>query len=174
MDAGARVGVHYNSSATGAETVAARADGSVAIGADLSRPEDCRAFFAAAVDALGGIDVLVNNAAVADAVPLDGPPGDHIAGWRRTLDVNLISPAVLISEAIAHFRPRGGGRIINIASRAAFRGDEPEFMAYAASKGGMVALSRSIARGFGRDGVKCFTVAPGFTRTEMARPFMQR
>ena len=66
----------------------------------------------------------------------------------------------------------GGGRIINVASRAAFRGDTPEYVAYAASKGGVVALTRSLARGLGKQGVVAFTLAPGFTRTDMAQPFI--
>ena len=74
--------------------------------------------------------------------------------------------------AVAHFQQHGGGRIINVASRAAFRGDTPDYMAYAASKGGLVALTRSLARGFGKDGICAFTLAPGFTRTDMAQDFI--
>jgi NAD(P)-dependent dehydrogenase (short-subunit alcohol dehydrogenase family) len=70
--------------------------------------------------------------------------------------------------AIQHFKTRQSGRIINIASRAAFRGDTAEFLAYAASKGGVVSLSRSIARAFGKDGITCFVVAPGWVKTDMA------
>jgi NAD(P)-dependent dehydrogenase (short-subunit alcohol dehydrogenase family) len=88
--------------------------------------------------------------------------------------VNLTASGVLAREAVRHFATRGGGRIVFIASRAAFRGDTPEYLAYAASKGGMVSLSRSIARGFGKQGVKSFVIAPGFTRTEMAEEFIAR
>jgi NAD(P)-dependent dehydrogenase (short-subunit alcohol dehydrogenase family) len=84
------------------------------------------------------------------------------------LRVNLIAAADLCREAIPHFAERGGGIIVNVASRAAFRGDQPELMHYAASKAGLVALTRSIARGFGAHNITAYVVAPGFVLTEMA------
>jgi 3-oxoacyl-[acyl-carrier protein] reductase len=104
------------------------------------------------------------------AVVLDGVAGDAEAerdGFGGTA-------ALLCRAAIAHFETNRGGRIVNIASSAAFRGDQPDYLAYAASKAGMVALSRSIARGFGKAGIKAFTLAPGFTRTDMAQGFIDR
>jgi len=88
--------------------------------------------------------------------------------------VNLTAAGILSRAAVNHFIQRGGGRIINIASRAAFRGDTPEYLAYAAAKSGMVAMSRSIARAFGKQGVKSFVVAPGFVRTDINRPFIKQ
>ncbi len=88
--------------------------------------------------------------------------------------VNLTSAAILSRAAVNHFVKRGGGRIVNIASRAAFRGDTPEYLAYAAAKGGMVSMSRSIARAFGKQGVKSFVVAPGFVRTDINKPFIEQ
>jgi Dehydrogenases with different specificities (related to short-chain alcohol dehydrogenases) len=90
------------------------------------------------------------------------------------MHVNLRAPELLSRHALQHFQSRSpsGGRIISVASRAAFRGDTPDYITYAASKAGLVALTRSIARGFGDDGVKAFTVAPGFTRTDMAQDFI--
>jgi NAD(P)-dependent dehydrogenase (short-subunit alcohol dehydrogenase family) len=88
------------------------------------------------------------------------------------MHVNLRAPELLCRHAIPHFQAQGGGRIINVASRAAFRGDEPDYMTYAASKGGLVALTRSIARTLGGDGIKAFTLAPGFVRTDMAQAFI--
>jgi NAD(P)-dependent dehydrogenase (short-subunit alcohol dehydrogenase family) len=102
---------------------------------------------------------------------VEGPEAAWREAWDRTQAVNLRAPALLGRAALAHFAERGGGRIINIASRAAFRGDTPEYMAYAASKAGLVALTRSIARGYGKLNVKAFLVAPGFVRTEMAQQF---
>lgn len=86
--------------------------------------------------------------------------------------INLTATGLLCRSAIAHFQRIGGGRIVNIASRAAFRGDTPDYLAYAASKAGIVALTRSIARGFGKSEIKAFVVAPGFTRTDMAQAFI--
>jgi NAD(P)-dependent dehydrogenase (short-subunit alcohol dehydrogenase family) len=86
--------------------------------------------------------------------------------------VNLRAVDLLSRLAVRHFLQRDGGRIINVASRAAFRGDTPEYMTYAASKGGVVALTRSIARGFGKAGICAFALAPGFVRTEMAQEYI--
>jgi NAD(P)-dependent dehydrogenase (short-subunit alcohol dehydrogenase family) len=88
------------------------------------------------------------------------------------MSVNLRATELLCRRAIAHFQRNGGGRIINMASRAAFRGDVPEYMTYAASKAALVALTRSIARGCGEAGIRAFVVAPGFVRTDMAQDFI--
>jgi 3-oxoacyl-[acyl-carrier protein] reductase len=171
---GARVAVHYHRERVAADEVAARGAGSVAIAADLGEPDACARLFAEAVKALGSIDVLVNNAGVALESALDEPLDAWCEKWERTLRVNLLAAGVLSREAVAHFRTRGGGRILFVASRAAFQGDTPEYIAYAASKAGMVALARSIARGLGKEGVKAFVLAPGFTRTDMAGDFIRR
>ena len=175
IQSGAGVVVHYNSDRAAADAVVAASDGrAVAIQADLADAAASARLFEEARDALGGIDVLVNNAGIAVASPLDESLDRCAEAWNRTLAVNLVSAGVLSREAIRHFSAGSGGRIIFVASRAAFRGDTPEYLAYAASKGGMVSLSRSIARGCGKSGVKSFVIAPGFTRTEMAEEFIER
>ena len=83
------------------------------------------------------------------------------------LQVNLLSPAELCRAAIVHFREIGGGRIINVTSRAAHRGEAPDQMPYGASKGGLTTLTKTIARGYAADGVLAFCIAPGFTDTDM-------
>lgn len=172
-EAGARVGVHCGRNRDAAETLAAEIGaGAEVFQADLARPEDCERLWAEAQDRFGRIEALVNNAGVAVGAPLDLETSAWLGAWETTLAVNLTATALLCRAAIAHFEAHGGGRIVNIASRAAFRGDTPDYLAYAASKAGMVALSRSIARGFGKAGIKAFTVAPGFTRTEMAQDFI--
>jgi NAD(P)-dependent dehydrogenase (short-subunit alcohol dehydrogenase family) len=87
--------------------------------------------------------------------------------WDYTMAVNLRAAGILCRAAISHFQTEKGGRIINIASRAAFRGDTAECMAYAASKAGVVALSKTIAREFGRDGITSFVLAPGWVKSDM-------
>ena len=124
------------------------------------------------IQTFGRLDVLVNNAGIAIEMPLDADWQVWQTGWEQTLQVNLVAAGMLSKFAIRHFQEQGGGRIIHIASRAAFRGDVPEYMAYAASKGGMVALSKSIARYFGKDNILSFVIAPGFTQTEMAQQFI--
>jgi NAD(P)-dependent dehydrogenase (short-subunit alcohol dehydrogenase family) len=171
--AGATVGVHFNRNRDAAQELAASlGHGAQAFQADLADVDAAAGLFAGAVEAFGQVDVLVNNAGVAEGIGLDAPAEEWLAVWERTMAVNLRAVGVLCRAAAVHFAERGGGRVINIASRAAFRGDTPEYIAYAASKGGVVALTRSLARGLGKQGVVAFTVAPGFTRTDMARPFI--
>ena len=172
---GATVAVHYNRSAVNAETLARKLGrGAKAFQADLSNPEECFSLFVDVLDAFEKIDVLVNNAGMIMNSPFDMPADEWLSYWNSTIMVNLTAAGILSRAAVNHFIPQGGGRIINIASRAAFRGDTPEYLAYAAAKSGMVAMSRSIARAFGKQGVKSFVVAPGFVRTDINRPFIKQ
>ena len=132
----------------------------------------CERLFAGVVAAYGRLDVLVNNAGVALNIPLDATAPEWKRGWDLTIAVNLCAVELLCRRAVGHFREQGGGRIINVASRAGIRGDVPGYMSYAASKGGVVALTRSLARGFGKDGICAFVLAPGFIRTDMAQDFI--
>ena len=174
-EAGARVAVHNGREQGRAEALATEVGGGAsAFGADLADPAACARLWDAVTDRFGRIDVLVNNAGVAVSAPLDEETPRWIAAWDATMAVNVRAVGLLSRAALAHFRENGGGRIVTIASRAAFRGDQPDYLAYAASKAAVVALTRSIARGFGEDGVAAFVVAPGFTRTEMAQDFIDQ
>jgi 3-oxoacyl-[acyl-carrier protein] reductase len=170
---GARVAVHYGRGRKAAEELAEQI-GARAFGADLSSAEGCLSLWEEVVGCYGVVQGLVNNAGVAVGSPLGSATDTWLADWNYTLAVNLTAAGVLSRAALAHFEKQHNGRIVNIASRAAFRGDTPDYLAYAASKGGMVALSRSIARGFGKKGIKAFVLAPGFTRTEMAQAFIDQ
>lgn len=173
--AGARVAIHYREQRERATALARQIGASAEVfQADLSQPEECTALWSQVAAHFGRVDTLVNNAGIAISSPLDGASQDWLAKWDATMAVNLRAPSLLTKLAIAHFQQKGGGRIINISSRAAFRGDQPAYLAYAASKGGLVALTRSIARGFGKAGILAFNVAPGFTRTEMAQDFLDQ
>ncbi|WP_158934747.1 SDR family NAD(P)-dependent oxidoreductase [Burkholderia sp. S171] len=172
---GARVAVHYRGSREAAEALATEiGNGAVAFGADLASSVATAALWTEVEAEFGTLDALVNNAGIAIESPLASATADWLAHWNQTMAVNLTATGLLSRAAIAHFQTRGGGRIVNIASRAAFRGDQPDYLAYAASKAGVVALTRSIARGFGKAGIKAFTLAPGFTRTEMAQAFIDQ
>ncbi|MDF1550812.1 MAG: SDR family NAD(P)-dependent oxidoreductase, partial [Bacteroidales bacterium] len=94
--------------------------------------------------------------------------------WIQTINTNLNSAGLLCKLAISHFLETGGGRIINIVSRAAFRGDTGDYLAYAASKGGLVSLTKTIARSFGKNNIIAFSIAPGFVRTQMAKEFIEK
>lgn len=168
--AGATVAAHYNGNRDSAETlVDALGHDARAFQADLAEPASCERLFDAVLQTYGRLDVLINNAGIALTLPLEMPTAEWREGWDRTMAVNLRAVELLSRLAIGHFQEHGGGRIINVASRAAFRGDTPDYMAYAASKGGVVALTRSIARAFGKDGICAFVLAPGFVRTDMAQ-----
>ena len=125
--------------------------------------------WAEALAAFGSIDVLVNNAGAWVASEVDsGAAWD--AGWDLNMQLNLKAPADLCREAILHFRDRDpqGGVIINLASRSSHRGDDADHLAYGAAKGGLLSLTRGIARGYGRDGVLAYAVAPGWVATDLA------
>ncbi len=171
--AGARIGIHCNHNVDKAQSLADDIGGGARVfRADLEDAASTERLFEEVVDVFGRVDVLVNNAGIALQIPLDAPTKDWLEAWQRTMAVNLRAVELLCRLGINHFKAHGGGRIINIASRAAFRGDEPDFMAYAASKGGVVALTRSIARGFGKDHICAFVLAPGYVRTDMAQDFI--
>lgn len=148
-----------------------RSDG---IPADLAEPGAAQALWREALDRLDGrIDVLVNNAGIFEAAPIDLPDADWLATWERTMRINLTASAELCRLAVRHFSGRtGGGRIVNVASRAAYRGDSPAHWHYAASKAGMVAMTKSIARGYAADNILAFAVCPGFTMTGMAEDYL--
>ncbi len=145
------------------------------LAADFTDPAAPRALWEAAFDQLGGrIDVLVNNAGVFEAIADNASDEDWHAAWGRTLTVNLQASADLCRHAIAHFRSieTAGGRIVNVASRAAYRGDSPKHWHYAASKAGMIAMTKSIARGYAAENILAFAVCPGFTMTGMAEEYL--
>jgi len=174
-ESGAAVAIHYNRNKESADKLVVEIGGGAkAFQADLSQPEACFRLFGDVVAAFGSVDVLVNNAGMIRARPLDTPDGEWLEGWNSTIMVNLTAAGILSRAAVNHFITRGGGRIINIASRAAFRGDTPEYLAYAAAKSGMVAMSKSIARAFGKQGVKSFVIAPGFVRTPINDPYLEK
>src|SRR5690349_11597910 len=145
------------------------------IAGDLSLPTAPRDIWDTALDELGGqIDVLVNNAGIYEGVADNVPDEEWHAAWRRTLTINLQAAADLCRLAVSHFLDRGGGgRIINIASRAAYRGDSPQHWHYAASKAAIVGMTKTIARGYASEGILCFGVAPGFTVSEMTAEYLQ-
>lgn len=145
------------------------------IPADLDEPGAAQALWTEALERLDGrIDVLINNAGIFEAAPIDLPDEDWLAAWERTMRINLTASAELCRLAVKHFGTRErGGRIVNVASRAAYRGDSPAHWHYAASKGGMVAMTKSIARGYAKDNILAFAVCPGFTMTGMADDYLE-
>ena len=168
--AGDRVAVHHRDSAALAAEVLAGLPGAghAVVQADLADPETVRRMVDRAHDALGGLDVLVNNAGVFTPHPIaDVSYEQWQAAWQHTLGVNLIGAANVTWCAVRHMISGGGGRIVNVSSRGAFRG-EPGQPAYGASKAGLNALGQSLARALAPQGIAVATVAPGFVDTDMA------
>jgi 3-oxoacyl-[acyl-carrier protein] reductase len=151
-----------------------RAQGTDEIAADLSKPNAADALWRETLERLDGrIDVLINNAGIYEPVSVGESTEVWEARWNRTMQINLQAAADLCRLAVSHFRSRaGGGRIVNVASRAAHRGDSPEHWHYAASKAGLIAVTKSIARGFAAEEIYAFAVAPGFTMTGMAEDYL--
>ncbi len=141
---------------------------------DLNEPAVPAALWHDALERLDGrIDVLINNAGIFEANPLDGSDSDWIESWNRTMQVNLTASADLCRRAVLHWQAgQACGRIVNIASRAAYRGDSPAHWHYAASKAGMVAMTKTIARAYAAQGIYAFAICPGFTMTGMAEDYL--
>jgi 3-oxoacyl-[acyl-carrier protein] reductase len=144
------------------------------LGGDLADGSGVPKIWQAAQAWQGRIDVLVNNAGIYEPADVDFEFDKWAASWHRTLEINLVAPGHFCREAIRHFRSRGGGIIVNLASRAAFRGDDHDYIHYAASKAGVVAMTRTIARHFGRQNITAFAIAPGFVRTDLNRAFFDQ
>ena len=173
VEAGGEVILHYGQSHDAARALAedVGTEHCHLISADLMDDVAIQQLWVDALAWRGRIDVLVNNAGVYEPINVDDDFATWQAAWARTLQINLMATAHLTREAIRTFRETGHkeGAIINVTSRAAFRGDTHFHAHYAASKGGMVALTSTVARGWGGDGIACYSVAPGWVDTEMAR-----
>ena len=141
---------------------------------DLNDPAVPARLWADALAALGGrIDVLINNAGVFEENSITRADAEWLASWERTMQINLTASADLCRRAVLHWQAsEASGRIVNIASRAAYRGDSPAHWHYAASKAGMVAMTKSIARAYAKDGIYAFAICPGFTMTGMAEDYL--
>ncbi len=170
-DAGAQVLLHAGSASDASAKVAE----SVGQGAndflyeDFSAPDAGFSLTSRALERTGRIDGVVNNAGMFTASPLSGDVSTWTDGWSKTLAVNVQAPADICRAAISHFRARGeGGIIVNLASRAGHRGDGVENAAYAASKGAVLAMTKTWARGLAAEDILLYAIAPGWVETRMA------
>jgi NAD(P)-dependent dehydrogenase (short-subunit alcohol dehydrogenase family) len=167
--------IHYSRRKDDAEALLDQISGKgTIVQADLSKPEEARELWRRAEDKVGDIYGLVNNAGIRSEVTVDADPSAWAATWEREFRVNFFAAADLCKEAIRHFIPRNGGRIISIASRAGQRGYAADAMPYGASKAALINLSRSIARSFGANGIISVAIAPGWVRTEMVEGLLDR
>jgi NAD(P)-dependent dehydrogenase (short-subunit alcohol dehydrogenase family) len=166
---GDRVAIHYNAASEAAKAVCdgLPGGGHAVVQADLTDPAAVRRMVDDAAAQLGGLDVLVNNAGIYEQhLITEASYEEWQAAWQDTLGVNLIGAVNATWCAVRHMIPRGGGRIINVTSRGAYRG-EPRHPAYGASKAGLNAFGQSIARYLAPHGIAVTSVAPGYVQTDM-------
>jgi 3-oxoacyl-[acyl-carrier protein] reductase len=169
-EAGARVAVHYNQGLDAAEMTLSRmtGEGHSLFQADQGDPDEVKQLVDRVIREMGGIDILVNNAGIFTEHKLTSANYDQWQdAWRQTLSVNLLGPANCMYWTARHMVEQGGGRIVNVSSRGAFRG-EPDAPAYGASKAGLNAMSQSLAKALAPHNIYVCVVAPGFVETDMA------
>jgi NAD(P)-dependent dehydrogenase (short-subunit alcohol dehydrogenase family) len=172
---GARVAVHYNSNEQAAwETLKSLQGGKHhLVPADLSNADAVQAMVDSVIEEMGGLHILVNNAGVYEEHPISEVSyGEWQAGWNITIQTNLIGAANAAYCAARHMMLNGGGRIINVSSRGAYRG-EPDAPAYGASKAAMNAMSQSLAKALGPHKIYVTAVAPGWVETDMATDYLK-
>jgi NAD(P)-dependent dehydrogenase (short-subunit alcohol dehydrogenase family) len=174
-ESGAEVLLHCNQNKEEAEKLKAQLNNLAhVVPCDLSDTQQVIGWIPELVKSYGKIDAVVNNAGIAISIPDDAATVEWTEAWHTTMEVNVTSMAIICKEFLEHACQNKNGRIVNISSRAAFRGDTKDYLAYGASKAAIVSLTRSIARYYGKEGVKAFIIAPGFTRTDMAQDFMDQ
>ncbi|MBN3521227.1 SDR family oxidoreductase [Algoriphagus lutimaris] len=172
-ESGAEVIVHFNANESEALKLQKELKTSGFIEkCDLGDSSQVIGFIPYLVKKYGPLSGIVNNAGIAKSAPDTLPTDEWAKIWDQTLQVNTTALGILCKEFIDQAKELENGRIINISSRAAFRGDTTDYLAYAASKGALISLTRSIARYYGKVGIKAFLVAPGFTRTDMANEIL--
>lgn len=170
---GARVVIHYGRNRAAAEALLDEVGGQGwCLPGDLATPEGAWSLWSAAVGVAGRIHGLVNNAGIRSEVAVDAPLAEWQSTWERELRVNFLSAVDLTRSAILHFRQQGGGRILNMASRAGQRGYGSNAMAYGATKAALINLTKSVAQSHGHEGITAVALAPGWVRTEMAEAYI--
>jgi NAD(P)-dependent dehydrogenase (short-subunit alcohol dehydrogenase family) len=175
MQMDANVAVHYNSDKASADASILKYPKvkSKVYQANLANTHEVVDLFKAVERDFEKIDVVILNAGVFLEHSTKENFEDWLSIWKSTISINLDAVGILTKLGIDHFRKHKGGRFIFIGSRAVFRGETEEYLAYAASKGGLTSLARSVARSFGKENIKSFVIAPGFTRTQMAESFIK-
>jgi len=167
---GARVAIGYRSNTEAAETTISGLPGGphTMVQCDVTDPEAVERMVSTAIQSLDGLDIVVNNAGIWVDHPLEELDYDQWQdAWQRVIEANLIGPANVCYCAARHLITHGGGRIVNVSSRGAFRG-EPDGPAYGASKAGLNSMSQSLARRLAPHDIFVGVVAPGFVDTDLA------
>ena len=176
---GHELALHYNKNESPLDALLKKdKTGSFSIQADLSQQEEIKKMVESTIGKLSFPDCIINNAGIAESadISIDFEKWNDL--FDRTINVNLKAPSLIFKELINYKRAnkiKSRLRFINIASRAAFRGEQEDYISYACSKGGMISLTKTMSRSFGEtDNIVAISIAPGFVRTEMAQSFIEK
>ena len=176
---GHELALHYNKNESPFKVVLKEdKTDSFSIQADLSRQEEIKKMVVNTIDKLSFPDCIINNAGIAESADISIDINSWSKIFDKTIDVNLKAPSIIFKEFLKYKREKKINsrlRIINIASRAAFRGEQQDYISYACSKGGIISLTKTMSRSFGEtDNIVAISIAPGFVRTDMAQSFIDK
>ena len=179
INEGHQVALHYNTSKSLLENLIKKSsESSFIIKADLSSGEEIKSLIDKTIKQFGFPDCIINNAGIAESADISIDFNNWSKMFDKTIDINLKAPSLIFKEFLKYKRKNNISsrlRIINIASRAAFRGEQQEYISYACSKGGLISLTKTISRSYGeKDNIVAISIAPGFVRTEMAESFIDK
>ena len=174
---GHELALHYNKNESSLKALLKKdKTGSFSIQADLSMQDEIKKMVVDTIDKLSFPDCIINNAGIAESADISIDINNWSKMFDRTIDINLKAPSIIFKEFLKYKREKKINsrlRIINIASRAAFRGEQQDYISYACSKGGIISLTKTMSRSFGEsDNIVAISIAPGFVRTEMAQSFI--
>ena len=176
---GHELALHYNKNESPLSALLKKdKTGSFSIQADLSKQEEIKKMVENTIGKLSFPDCIINNAGIAESADISLDINDWSKMFDKTIDVNLKAPSLIFKEFLKYKREKKINsrlRIINIASRAAFRGEQQDYISYACSKGGIISLTKTMSRSFGEtDNIVAISIAPGFVRTDMAQSFIDK
>ena len=176
---GHQLALHYNSNKSFLEALVNEySSNSFTVKADLSVENEIKNLVDSTIENLSFPDCIINNAGIAESADIALDLNNWSKMFDKTIDVNLKAPSLIFKEFLKYKREKkikSRLRFINIASRAAFRGEQQDYISYACSKGGVISLTKTMSRSFGEtDNIVAFSIAPGFVRTEMAQSFIDK
>ena len=179
INEGHDVALHYNKNKSELDALLKDSKtNSFTIQSDLSDSNQIKDLVNSTIDKLSFPDCIINNAGIAESADISADFEIWNELFDRTIDVNLKAPSLIFKEFIKYKRVNKINsrlRFINIASRAAFRGEQQDYISYACSKGGVISLTKTMSRSFGEtDNIVAISIAPGFVRTEMAQSFIEK
>lgn len=171
--------LHYNSNRSLLEALINEySSNSFIVKADLSVENEIKNLVDDTIENLSFPDCIINNAGIAESADIKLDLNNWGKMFDKTIDINLKAPSLIFKEFLKYKREKkikSRLRFINIASRAAFRGEQQDYISYACSKGGMISLTKTMSRSFGEtDNIVAISIAPGFVRTEMAQSFIDK